>query len=70
MGELTRQTRTIRPLKPGEGPAVYALGYEWDTFGRLLKVSYPDGEELSYGYDRGGLLKSATGVRPWSHEKG
>ncbi|WP_242354789.1 MULTISPECIES: hypothetical protein [unclassified Anaeromyxobacter] len=33
-------------------------------FGRMLSMVYPDGEVLTYGYDRGGLLKNARGDRP------
>jgi YD repeat-containing protein len=62
----TAAPRTVRPLKPGDLPATYALGYEWDSFGRLLSVDYPDGETLRYAYNGGGLLSSAVGHRPWA----
>jgi RHS repeat-associated protein len=35
----------------------------YDTFGRLQRMTYPDGEVLTYGYDTGGLVNSATGVK-------
>jgi hypothetical protein len=30
----------------------------------MLQVVYPDGERLTYGYDGGGSVASASGVRP------
>ena len=35
----------------------------YDTFGRLQRLTYPDGEVLTYGYDSGGLVNKATGVK-------
>lgn len=63
LGEITKQTRTVRPLRPGDRPREFTLGFEWDSFGRALKVQYPDGEVLSYAYDEGGLLRRAAGTR-------
>ena len=37
--------------------------YTWDNLGRMLNMTYPDGEVLTYGYDNGGLLTSAVGDR-------
>lgn len=63
LGEVTKQTRTVRPLRPGDRAQEYELGFEWDSFGRALRVKYPDGEVLQYLYDEGGLLKRAIGTR-------
>ncbi len=62
LGEVTKQTRQVRPLRPGDRAATYTLGFEWDSFGRLLGLEYPDGERLAYEYDEGGLVTKATGV--------
>ena len=35
----------------------------YDTWGRELQMTYPDGEVLTTGYDTGGLAKSITGVK-------
>jgi RHS repeat-associated protein len=36
--------------------------YTWDNLGRMLTLTYPDGEALTYGYDSGGLLTSVQGA--------
>ena len=63
LGEVTKQTRTVRPLRPGGRAQEYQLAFDWDSFGRALSVTYPDGEVLAYEYDEGGLLTKATGRR-------
>lgn len=42
---------------------LYVTLYKYDTFGRLQRLTYPDAEVLTYGYDSGGLVNSATGVK-------
>ncbi|MEY2415462.1 MAG: hypothetical protein QOH53_796, partial [Ilumatobacteraceae bacterium] len=37
--------------------------FRYDSFGRTLGMTYPDGEELSYNYDNVGLLASINGVK-------
>ena len=32
LGEMTEQTQTVRPLRPGDRPQEYTLGVEWDSF--------------------------------------
>jgi RHS repeat-associated protein len=63
LGEVTKQTRTVRPQRPGDAPRTYRLAFEWDSFGRLLGLTYPDGEVLAYQYDEGGLVTRAVGTR-------
>jgi RHS repeat-associated protein len=61
LGELTRETRTVTAIN---GPArTYTTSYRFDAWNRMLELSYPDGETLTYGYDSGGLVNSATGVK-------
>ncbi|WP_242337481.1 RHS repeat domain-containing protein [Anaeromyxobacter sp. SG66] len=64
LGNLARSTRTVDPLRPGDRRRTYTTTFQLDVFGRMLSMVYPDGEVLTYGYDRGGLLKSARGDRP------
>jgi RHS repeat-associated protein len=66
LGEMTRTTRTVRPLKPSDRARTFETRLVFDSFGRMLSVTYPDGEHLRYGYDAGGLLRTATGHRPGS----
>jgi RHS repeat-associated protein len=46
-----------------EHAPLYVTQYVYDTFGRLQRLTYPDGEVLTYGYDAGGLVNKATGVK-------
>ncbi len=61
LGELTRETRTVTAIN---GPArTYTTSFQYDAFNRVLRMTYPDGEVLTYGYDSGGQVNSATGVK-------
>jgi RHS repeat-associated protein len=61
LGELTRETRTVTAIN---GPArTYTTRYRFDSWNRTLQLTYPDGEVLTYGYDTGGQVTSATGVK-------
>jgi RHS repeat-associated protein len=39
------------------------MAYEGDYLGRMQRITYPDDEVVTYGYDRGGQIKSVTGRR-------
>lgn len=64
LGNLARTTRTINPLRPGDRIRTFQTTFQFDVFGRMLSMVYPDGETLEYRYDEGGLLQSAQGRRP------
>jgi RHS repeat-associated protein len=64
LGETIRSTRTVKPLKPNDSPQTFETRFEFDSFGRMLRLWYPDGEELTYTYDAGGLVNHAEGHRP------
>ncbi|MFC0629526.1 RHS repeat protein, partial [Kribbella deserti] len=61
LGETTEETRTVR----GNGGQIrtFTTGYQFDSWNRVLKMTYPDGEVLTYGYDSGGQVNTATGVK-------
>ncbi|GAA3535331.1 hypothetical protein GCM10022419_013630 [Nonomuraea rosea] len=61
LGEVVSETRTL----PGSGAhaKTFTTAYRYDSFSRVLQLTYPDGEVLSYGYDSGGQVISATGVK-------
>jgi len=44
----------------------YTTDYVFDSFGRMVDMTYPDGETLHYAYDNGGLLKAAWGEKEGS----
>ncbi|HKY35097.1 MAG TPA: SpvB/TcaC N-terminal domain-containing protein [Polyangiaceae bacterium] len=64
LGNVTRLESVFQRIRtPNKPPYTYALEYEYDTFGRLVQLVFPGAsrEVVSYGYDRGGLVKSARG---------
>jgi YD repeat-containing protein len=66
LGEVVTETKTVASdtlgTSPGS-PEVYTTNYLYDTFGRLQKLTYPDGELVSYTYDTGGLPLTVTGAK-------
>lgn len=61
LGEVTRETRT----SPAQGSHIHTFvtEYRYDTWNRMLGITFPDGEVLSYHYNSGGLVDEATGVK-------
>ena len=59
LGEIVFEQRAM-PLQGGQ-VATYVTRYEFDTWNRLQRMTYNDGEILTYAYDSGGLLRSASG---------
>src|SRR5439155_12094123 len=62
LGELTRESRTVTVLG-GQPARTYTTAYRYDAFNRVLQMTYPDGEVLTYDYDSGGQVDRATGVK-------
>lgn len=63
LGEVTKTTRILRPVLPGDSERTFTTGFSFDAFGRMMSITYPDGETVKYGYDAGGLLEKAVGHR-------
>ena len=63
LGEVTSTTRILRPILPGDRERTFTTAFDFDSFGRMMSITYPDGETVTYGYDAGGLLESAAGRR-------
>ena len=59
MKELRQINATNNPV----AKILFETDYVFDTFGRMLSMTYPDGEVLGYAYDAGGLLKRAVGTK-------
>ncbi len=55
MGEVKSETRTYAlPFLATD--LALTTQYEYDSWGRTTSITYPDGETVSYDYDRGGQL--------------
>lgn len=59
LGQTHRTTRTIDV--PSSGTAIYNTYSFYDSFGRVLRLKYPDNEQVDYEYsDVGSLTKITT----------
>ena len=68
LGETTKETRTLSTHLNGNNPTETAvMEYQSDYLGRMQHIVYPDGEKITYGYDRGGQVVSVTGTH-YGHE--
>ena len=68
LGEITKETRTLATHLNGSSPTETAvMEYRSDYLGRMQHIVYPDGEKVSYSYDRGGQVVSVTGEN-YGHE--
>jgi RHS repeat-associated protein len=56
-GEVTEVKRTL--VIPNQAVAIYTTKTSYDSWNRLMSMTYPDGEQVKYTYNTGGLL---TGV--------
>jgi RHS repeat-associated protein len=62
LGEVVQTVKAATALNGNTPKGPYTTRFQFDSFNRLLSVIYPDGETLTYGYDAGGQVKSATGL--------
>lgn len=58
MGETIEARRTI--VAPNLPTRVFATQFEYDSFNRIQRLTYPDGETVNYKYNRGGNLNKMT----------
>ena len=62
MGQVISSTRTI--LAPFSSKNYsFKTSYVYDSWNRIRSMVYPDGENLTYSYNRAGLLESVWGKR-------
>ena len=62
LGNIIRESRMISA--PGlENVYNFTMGYSYDSWGRMLNMIYPDGEEVTYNYTFGGDLVAMYGVK-------
>src|SRR5574344_1316414 len=62
LGEKTSETRTIVRASPNE-PVSATMAYRSDYLGRMQSMTYPDGEKVTYTYDRGGNVSGVAGEK-------
>jgi YD repeat-containing protein len=63
LGEVVKEVKTIVTAQTPNAPEVYTTLYQYDTWNRLMRMTYPDGEVLTYAYDSGGLVNFAQGQK-------
>ncbi|MCF6335629.1 MAG: peptidoglycan DD-metalloendopeptidase family protein, partial [Spirochaetales bacterium] len=62
LGETARVSKTIKRLTPLEEDKTAAFNYTFDYQGRMDTITYPDGEVVSYTYNRGGEVEKVSSV--------
>ena len=45
----------------------FLINFRYDSWNRIQEMTYPDGETVSYRYDRGGMLESVRGDKGGDH---
>jgi RHS repeat-associated protein len=61
LGEVEKEIRTLR-ITPTD-IQTYISQFEYDTWNRIQKMTYPDGEVVEYTYNRAGNLQSMQGKK-------
>ncbi|HMB55425.1 MAG TPA: deaminase domain-containing protein, partial [Thermoanaerobaculia bacterium] len=61
LGQMIESSKLANTIG-GRGPlGPYVTRWRYDDLDRLLALTYPDGETLTYGFDAGGRVTSAAG---------
>ena len=63
LGYISVQHDTMKLQQGGIGDLDLMSSMEHDGLGRLRSLTYPDGEKVTYEFDSGGLVRSATGAK-------
>ena len=63
LGETVYEKKTVATFTDPLHPSVFETRYHFETFGRLLRITYPDLEVVTNTYDSGGNLAKAEGVK-------
>ena len=66
LGEVIENIRTF--VLPNEShPYTFKMKFCYDSWNRIQSMTYPDGEVVTYTYDRGGMLQSVQGRKGMNH---
>ena len=60
LGEVIENIRTFA-LPFENQPYTFRMQYEYDSYNRIQTMTYPDGEEVHYEYNLGGMLEKMSG---------
>ena len=63
LNEVIKESRTINRYGAGTNPETASFEYRSDYLGRMQSMKYPDGETITYTYDKGGQLKGVSGEK-------
>ena len=63
LSEVVEETRTIKRYEVLSKPETASFTYCSDYLGRMQTMKYPDGETITYTYDKGGQHKGVSGVK-------
>ena len=66
MGEVTKTRRTM--IVPNQAIATYVTQWTYDSHNRLLEMTYPDEEKVTYSYNLGGLLDHVRGYKSYGYD--
>lgn len=61
LGEVVKNIRTVLVSKAVQ--LNFVTEYQYDTWERVQKIVYPDGEVVTYDYNRAGKLRSMNGLK-------
>jgi len=59
LGEITKNVRTF--VLPNYEFYTFKMEWEYDSWNRIKKITYPDEEIVTYNYDRAGMLIEVVG---------
>lgn len=57
LGEVAKNIRSISIIR-GRPVRTFTTRYKYDTWNRITRMVYPDGEVLDYSYNKGGKLRT------------
>jgi len=61
LGRMDSSEFTPTPQSTTAPKPTYTTQFKYDSLNRLLNLTYPDGEVVTYGYDGGGAMTSVSG---------
>ena len=63
LGNVSQMSKTVNTQATSINKPTYTMSYNYDALGRVLNMTYPDGEFLQYAYDAGGKVSGVSSTR-------